>query len=216
MKEDSPGPPPQDDPSPSNPARAQDSVPERVVRRRPPRSKLSRILLPVGVLILLVGGFFLWRHLESYESTDDAQVDVHLYPVSARISGHVIQVTVDDNQYVPQGTQLVEIDPTDYQVAVDKARADLASAEATAQSLNITVPVTSVNTSSQLSFSASDVENANAGIIAAEKQLAAAHAQSFPSAAPAQRTLGQSPEATARFVSRTQVRPRHQLGCGTH
>jgi len=72
---------------------------------------------------------------------------------------------------------LVEIDPKDYQVAVDKARADLANSEATAQSLNITVPITSVNTSSQLTFTSSDIENASAGIIAAEKQLAAAHAQ---------------------------------------
>ena len=84
---------------------------------------------------------------------------------------------MDDNQWVQQGTVLVEIDPEDYQVAVAQAQANLANAEATAQSLNITVPITSVNTSSQLSFTASDIENANAGVIAAEKQLAAAHAQ---------------------------------------
>jgi membrane fusion protein (multidrug efflux system) len=119
----------------------------------------------------------LWRYLASYESTDDAQVDVHLYPVSARISGYVIAVNVGDNQYVEKGTVLVEIDPKDYQVAVDKARADLASAEATARSLNINVPITSVTTSSQLSYSGSDVENAVAGLAAAEKQLAAAQAQ---------------------------------------
>jgi membrane fusion protein (multidrug efflux system) len=78
---------------------------------------------------------------------------------------------------VDRGAVLVEIDPRDYQVAVAKAQADLASAEATARALNITVPVTSVNTSSQLISSTSDVTNAAAGIIAAEKQLAAAHAQ---------------------------------------
>jgi len=72
---------------------------------------------------------------------------------------------------------LVEIDPKDYEVAVEQAQGNLASAEATAQSLNITVPITSVSTSSQLKFSASDVENSNAGIIAAEQQLTAAHAQ---------------------------------------
>ena len=130
-----------------------------------------------AALILIVGGFFLWRYFASYESTDDAQVDVHLSPVSARISGYVIKVNVGDNQWVEKGAVLVEIDPRDYQVAVDKARADLANAEATARSLNITVPVTSVNTSSQLMSAASDVENASAGIIGAEQQLAAAHAQ---------------------------------------
>jgi membrane fusion protein, multidrug efflux system len=135
------------------------------------------MFLLFGILLLLVAGVLLWRYFASYESTDDAQVDVHIYPVSARISGYVIKVNVDDNQYVQAGTVLVEIDPKDYQVAVDRARADLANAEATAESLNITVPITSVSTSSTLRFSTSDVESANAGIVAAEKQLLAAHAQ---------------------------------------
>lgn len=146
--------------------------------RRRTRAKRRRNMLIIGgVLVVLVGGVFLWRYLTSYESTDDAQVDAHLYPVSARISGYVIKVNVDDNQYVQKGTVLVEIDPKDYEVAVDQARANLASAEATARSLNINVPITFVSTSSQLTFAASDVENARAGIVAAEKQEAAAHAQ---------------------------------------
>jgi membrane fusion protein (multidrug efflux system) len=142
------------------------------------RIRRGRMWLFIGAaLVLLVGGFFLWRYLATYESTDDAQVDVHLYPVSGRISGYVVDVNVNDNQYVEKGTVLVDVDPRDYQVAVDKARADLASAEATARSLNVVVPITSVNTSSQLRSAASDVENASDGIIGAEQQLAAAHAQ---------------------------------------
>jgi membrane fusion protein (multidrug efflux system) len=130
-----------------------------------------------AALVLLIAGFFLWRYLSSYESTDDAQVDVHLSPVSSRISGYVIKVNVGDNQYVEKGAVLVEIDPTDYEVAVAQARANLANAEATAQSLNITIPITSVSTDSQLKYTASDVETAAAGIAAAQKQLVAAHAQ---------------------------------------
>jgi len=126
---------------------------------------------------VIVGGVFLWHYFGTYESTDDAQVDVHLYPVSARISGYVTKVNVDDNQYVPQGTVLVEIDPKDYEVAREQAKANLASSEATAQSLNLNIPVTSADTSSQLKSTASGVEDASAGIAAAEKQLAAAHAQ---------------------------------------
>lgn len=157
--------------------RAGDVVSRRVALRRHPRTKPRAALLVLLALFVVAGSILLWRYFASYESTDDAQVDVHLYPVSARIPGYVLKVNVNDNQYVEQGTVLVEIDPRDYQIAVDKARADLANAEATARSLNITVPITSVSTSSQLTFSASDVENANAGIIAAEKQLAAADAQ---------------------------------------
>jgi len=147
----------------------------------PPRYKRSNsrrnILIAVIVLVVLVGGFFLWRYLGTYESTDDAEVDAHLYPVSARVSGYVIKVNVNDNQYVQKGALLVEIDPKDYEVAVEEAKANLASAEATAQSLNINVPITSVNASSQLKFTASGVEDAGAGIANAENRVAAAHAQ---------------------------------------
>jgi membrane fusion protein, multidrug efflux system len=147
----------------------------------PPHYKRSNsrrnIAIVVVVLILAVAGFFLWRYLGSYESTDDAQVDAHLYPVSSRVSGYVTKVNVDDNQYVQKGTVLVEIDPKDYEVAVEQAKANLASAEATAQALNIDVPITSVNATSQLKFTASGVEDAGAGIANAEKRYSAAQAQ---------------------------------------
>jgi membrane fusion protein (multidrug efflux system) len=103
-------------------------------------------------------------------------VDAHLYPVSARISGYVVQVNVDDNQYVQKGTVLVEIDPKDYQVAVAQARANLANAEATARSLGIAVPITSVSTTSQIQAAEADVESSRAGTVAAEKQVEAARA----------------------------------------
>jgi membrane fusion protein (multidrug efflux system) len=144
--------------------------------RRNPKLRRNFVILIV-VLVALVGGVFLWRYLSSYESTDDAQADVHLYPVSARVSGYVVKVNVDDNQWVEKGTVLVEIDPKDYEVAVAQAQANLSNAEATAQSLNITVPITSVNTSSQLTSAQSDIDNSTAGVIAAERQLNAAHDQ---------------------------------------
>jgi membrane fusion protein (multidrug efflux system) len=155
---------------PSPPTDRSYAPPRRFKRRR-------NILILAAIALVLIAAVLLWRHLGSYESTDDAQVDVHLYPVSARVSGHVVQVNVNDNQWVEKGTVLVEIDPKDYEVAVAQAQANLANAEATAQSLNITVPITSVNTSSQLKFAASGIVDANAGEIAAERQVAAAHSQ---------------------------------------
>ncbi len=116
-----------------------DAVRQSAAAAPPPRYKRSNqrrtiVIVAIVAVVLIVGGFFLWRYLGSYESTDDAQVDAHLYPVSARVSGHVIQVNVGDNEYVQQGKVLVEIDPKDYQVALEAAKANLASAEATAQS----------------------------------------------------------------------------------
>jgi len=141
------------------------------------RKRRRNLIILLALIVLAVAGLFLWRYLSSYESTDDAQADVHLYPISARISGYVIKVNVNDNQWVNQGDVLVEIDPTDYQVALAQAQANLANAEATARSLNITVPITSVNSTSQLQFTASGIEDARAAVNAAEKQLTAAHQQ---------------------------------------
>lgn len=174
--------------APPNPPAAQASAPENRSAAPPPppagrredffRSRPHAGRYIVGaVLLLLVAGFFTWRYLATYESTDDAQVDGHLMPLSARISGYVSKVNVDDNQLVRAGYVLVEIDPHDYQTAADQARASLAEAEATAQALNITVPITSQNTSSQTSAAAADVENENAGIKAAQQQFDAAQAQ---------------------------------------
>ena len=137
----------------------------------------ARVFLIGAIIALVVGGFFAFRYFASYESTDDAEVDGHLMPLSARISGYVSKVNVDDNQYVTAGTVLAEIDPKDYQVLVAKAQADLDDAIANAQSLNITVPITNVNTSSQLSSSQADIINAQAGISAAQQQYDAAEAQ---------------------------------------
>ena len=80
--------------------------------------------------MLLVAAFFVYRYVSSYESTDDAEVDGHINSVSARISGHVIKLNVRDNQYVQAGTVLVEIDPADYQVAYERAKADFENAQA--------------------------------------------------------------------------------------
>src|SRR6516225_9208801 len=160
-------------PPTANPAPATESKYSPGARRKRRRN----LVILVSAVVLIVASLLLWRYFSTYESTDDAQVDVHLYPVSARISGYVVTVNVNDNQLVGKGDVLVEIDPRDYQVAVDKAQADLANAEATARSLNITVPITTVNTTSQLQFTASGVEDAHAAVTAAEKQLAAAHQQ---------------------------------------
>ncbi|HXJ18482.1 MAG TPA: biotin/lipoyl-binding protein, partial [Candidatus Polarisedimenticolia bacterium] len=166
--------------APTNPPAEKSSASEPAIAER---SSLFRErprahgFLVGAILVLLVGAFFAWRYFSSYESTDDAQIDGHLMPVSARISGYVTNVNVRDNQYVQAGAVLVEIDLRDYQVAVDQARAALADAEASARALHINIPVTSVSTSSQVSASEASVQNAEAGIVAAQQQYDAAQAQ---------------------------------------
>jgi len=140
-------------------------------------NKRARLAIGLIAIVLLVVGLLAWRYFSSYESTDDAQIDGHLNSVSARVSGHVIKLNVDDNQYVQQGTVLVEIDPADYQVALEQAQAQYADAQAQASASGINVPITNVNTSSQVASAQAGVANAKAGVAAARQQFEAAKAQ---------------------------------------
>jgi membrane fusion protein, multidrug efflux system len=150
---------------------------EKDFRRRRAASPAFRIGVAIAVVVLLIVGFFVYRYMASYEGTDDAQVDGHVNSVSARISGHVTKLNVQDNQYVAAGTVLVEIDPADYQVAYDRAKADFEDAQAAAIAAGVNVPITSVNTTSQVSATEADVNSAKAGIQVAQQQSEAAKAQ---------------------------------------
>ncbi len=141
------------------------------------RSPRLRMFIIIGFVVLLVAGFFLWRYFNSYESTDDAQVDGHLNPVSARVGGHVQKLMVDDNQYVQAGQPLLQIDPRDYEVIVARAKADYDNAVAEAQAAGVNVPITSTSTSSQLAGANAEVATAEASLAAAKQQYDAANAQ---------------------------------------
>src|SRR5262245_38459763 len=118
-----------DDPTATSATTRRDAPPRRSFLRQRGRKKLLLPALILAVLLIAIVGTLLWRYFGSYETTDDAQVDVHLHPVSARVSGYVTKVNIGDNEYVKAGMVLVEIDPKDYEVALDRARADLANAE---------------------------------------------------------------------------------------
>jgi membrane fusion protein, multidrug efflux system len=92
----------------------------------PPRKKGQRRFIVIGVVaVLIVGALLFWWHSTYYEDTDDAQVDGHLIQISARVAGQVIKVNVDQNQYVSAGTLIAEIDPKDFEVAVQQDEASL-------------------------------------------------------------------------------------------
>jgi membrane fusion protein (multidrug efflux system) len=143
-------------------------------RKRP----IGRILIIVAVLaVLVVAGYFVWRHLNTFEGTDDAQIDGHINAVSARISGNVIAVLADSEQIVKQGDVLVRVDPRDYEVAVAKAEADLRDAQAALESSRIDIPIINTNTASQLKAANSGRADATAFVTGAQRQLGAARAR---------------------------------------
>ena len=133
--------------------------------------------LAIGALILVAGiGVYMWR-TSGRQSTDDAQIDGHITQVAARVGGTVIKVHVKENQPVAAGDVLIELDPRDYQVAVDRARAELADAQANASGAMTGIPLTQVSTATGVRTATGSVEEAQAGIGIADRQIEAARAQ---------------------------------------
>ncbi len=156
------------------PEQKQDESPDPQPEK--PKSRRRFIIIAV-VALLVVGALLFWWHSTYYEDTDDAQVNGHLIQISARIAGQVIKVNVDENQAVEAGTVLVELDPKDFQVAVQQDEANLQSAEAAYEAARVNVPVTNINTGSTLTSAGADVHGSTAQIAQAERQLDAARAR---------------------------------------
>jgi membrane fusion protein (multidrug efflux system) len=129
----------------------------------PPKPKRRLIPWVLGAVLVIgiVAGYF-WLHGRNRESTDDAQVNGHIAPVSSKVSGTVIDVLVHDNQHVDAGQVLVRLDPRDYQTRVDQARAALAVAQARAQAAQTGVPLTQATTASGTSGAAAQLAAARA------------------------------------------------------
>jgi len=159
-------------------------VPEQTESDEVEQPKTSRRIIAVAVVVLLalVAAGLWWRSTYS-EDTDDAQVNGHLIQVSSRVNGQVLKVDVVENQVVKAGDVIAELDPRDYQVAVESAQAALASAQANAAAANVNVPLTSINTNSNLSSASADLSGTQASISQAQQQFEAAHARVVQAAA---------------------------------
>jgi membrane fusion protein (multidrug efflux system) len=137
-----------------------------------------RFRIAAGVLVLAIAAVAAWFYLTAaHQSTDDAQVDAHVTPIAARVGGTVLELPIADNQHVEAGTVLVRLDPRDYEIAVAKARAELADAEASALAARSSVPVTSAATVGTLSTAQGSVQQSQASIDQAQKELEQARAR---------------------------------------
>jgi membrane fusion protein (multidrug efflux system) len=153
------------------PLRKDEDPPEKRKRKVPPF-----VIIGVVALLIIVAGLFYW-HSTYYEDTDDAQIAGNIEQISARVGGQVVNVAVLQEQKVEAGQLLVEIDPRDYQVAVQQAKGNMDSAEAAWHAAAQNVPVESVSASSGISSADADVRTAAAQIDQSQKQLDAAEAQ---------------------------------------
>ena len=139
----------------------------------------ARAFLIFFVVLAMVatGGLLYWLHARQFEDTDDAQVDAHLNPVTARIDGTITHVYVDDNQSVKAGQPLVDLDPRDAQVAMDQAQAQLAQARSMVAAQQPNIPITQVQSLTSISTAEADVTTAQAAEAAAYGDRATAAAR---------------------------------------
>jgi membrane fusion protein (multidrug efflux system) len=140
-------------------------------------TRSRRVLAIAGAVLLVAVAAGAWFWLtRGRETTDDAQVDARVTQIAAKVAGTVLSVAFTDNQPVEAGTVLVEIDPRDYKVAVEKARAELADAEGMAVTALSNVPITSTTATSNVTTAEGSVEQAQGAADAAMKEIEAARA----------------------------------------
>ncbi len=161
---------------PPQPAQTQPSQPAA----KPPATRGRRRAFTIFAILLLivgVGGLLYWLHARDFESTDDAEVEAHLIPVTSRIDGSITHVYVDNNQAVQAGQALIDLDPRDFQVSLDQAKAQLAQARSQVVAQQPNVPITQVENTTNILSAEADVANAQAAFIAAQRdrESSAAH-----------------------------------------
>jgi membrane fusion protein (multidrug efflux system) len=127
----------------------------------------------LGILVL-AGVIGFWLYSRTYESTDDAQVDGHVNGITARIDGVIKAIYVEENQSIQAGQLVAEMDPRDYQVALEQAQAQFLKAQADLRAENPNIPITQSSSQTNVSTSQSEVLNAEASVAAAERDQAAA------------------------------------------
>ncbi len=130
----------------------------------------ATMALIVFLIVAAIAALILWRYYAVRESTDDAQVDAHIYSITARVSGTVTSVNFEENDQIKAAQLLVQLDPRDYQVALQRAQADLADAQANARAASTGVPITSTT-------STSGISTARANVSAAQREVDTARAK---------------------------------------
>ncbi|MGA7156397.1 MAG: HlyD family secretion protein [Acidobacteriaceae bacterium] len=151
--------------------KAPEQKPQEEEKAPPKNNSKKKLIAIIVVVILVIGAALFYWHSTFTEDTDDAQVDGNLYQVSSRVSGQVVHVDVEEEQFVHKGDPIAEVDPKDYQVALEQAQANLASAKADYVQATANVPITNVQVHTTIQTSGSDVLGNQASVEQSEAQV---------------------------------------------
>lgn len=108
-----------------------DSANEESSSGKPNGGRRRRIFIIGGsaLLIAILAGLGYWLYARQYESTDDAFIDGDIVQISPKVSAYISKIYVKNNQLVHKGDLLVELDPRDFELKLEQARAQLATAQ---------------------------------------------------------------------------------------
>ena len=140
------------------------------------RKRLFITIGAIAAVLLIVLGIRWWLHAQNYESTDDAYIVAHVSNVSARVTGTVSSVLVDENQMVKAGQVLATIDPRDYQVKAEQAAAAYRLSVQQAKAAAVQVPQAAFQAQASAQQAAGNVSGAQSGIAENQAKLAEARA----------------------------------------
>ena len=161
----------------------------------------KRVMAAIAAVVVLAVVLVFWLRSRGHEATDDAQVDGRITQIAAKVGGPVLKVNVDNNNAIGAGTVLVQIDPRDYEVAVEKAKAELADAQANAAAATTNVPISRIETTAGVNTASGGVQQAEAGVTGAEREIQVAQAN-VVSAQARQREKEAAATKAARDVER--------------
>jgi len=139
----------------------------------------GRAFIIFFLVLLIAGGtgLYFWLQSRQFETTDDAQVEAHLSAISSRVDGAITRVYVDDNQIVKAGDPLVDLDPPDFEVSVDQARAQVALARSQVIAQRPNVPIVQNESSTNIAGAEADIATAEAAVGVAERDRESAAAR---------------------------------------
>jgi len=176
--------------------RRQQEADSKQDQRRAKARPFVRIGMVVVLLILIGGGLYYWQSTKDVQSTDDAYTDGRAITIAPRVTGQVVSLDVNDNQFVHRGDALIHIDPRQYEASLEQAQGQLAASQGQMLAAGHGLEVAKVNFPARLQLARAQLLDAQAGLFKAQTDFR--RQQSLPRAA----TTGQQVDyATAALRS---------------
>ena len=137
---------------------------------------LGTLGIVAGLIVVVIASIWLFLYVGSYEETDDAFVEGHTDPISARVNGFVTGVYVENTYRVKKGQLLAQLDTRDYQVTKEQSAAQVGQAQANVEAQQPNVPITATSQGTQVSNAEQNVASSIASVAAAEERQRSAEA----------------------------------------